>query len=145
MPPCAAARALDTHTRNGPAARHSSGGFTLMELMMTVAIVGILAAIALPSYHTYLYRANRSQAKVALMQGYLDEVELFQENFSYVNPTFTAPALSAYALSLSATATTFTLTATAIGDQVNDSQCQIFTINERKITASSPGNNCWNE
>ncbi len=48
--------------------RRTATGFTLIELMITVAVVAILAAIALPSYQAYVRKANRAQAKADLVE-----------------------------------------------------------------------------
>lgn len=68
-----------------------SGGFTLIELMITVAILGIVAAIALPSYRTHLVKAARVQAQTELL-----ELANLQEKI-YLNSTaYTASVTTAY-------------------------------------------------
>ena len=58
-------------------------GFTLIELMIVVAIVAILAAIALPSYSQYVTKSNRADAKVALMKYAQMQESYFVQNMSY--------------------------------------------------------------
>ena len=58
-------------------------GFTLVELMVVVAIIGILAAVAIPNYQKYQARARTSEAKVALSSSYTAEQSFFAEFGSY--------------------------------------------------------------
>ena len=53
--------------RSGPTVMRSNSGFTLIEVMITVAIIAILAAIAYPSYQNYVVRGKRTAAKAAMM------------------------------------------------------------------------------
>lgn len=62
---------------------HSSSGFTLVELLITVAIASILVSIALPSYSEYIVRANRSTAQVQLMQAAQFMQRFYMANDSY--------------------------------------------------------------
>lgn len=60
-------------------------GFTLIELMIAVAVVGILAAIAVPSYQQYIIRGNRAAAQAQMMDIANREQQYFLANRSYAD------------------------------------------------------------
>ena len=64
--------------------KHTKAGFTLIELMITVAIIGILAAIAYPSYTAQVTNTRRSDGQSALMSLIQAQERYFTENLSYV-------------------------------------------------------------
>jgi type IV pilus assembly protein PilE len=99
----------------------SSAGFTLIELMIAVAVVGILAAVAYPSYTSYIRKGKRATAQAALMelaskqQTYLLDRRLYSNNLTTLG--FTAPKEIEGDYTFSAASTdgpppTFTVTAT---------------------------------
>ena len=63
----------------------STEGFTLVELMVVVAIIGILAAIAIPNYQKYQAKARQSEAKIALAAVYTAEKSYAVENSTYTS------------------------------------------------------------
>ncbi|MGO4303154.1 type IV pilin protein [Cupriavidus sp. RAF12] len=61
-------------------------GFTLAEMMVTVAIIGILSAFAYPSYQEFILKGRRTEAKASLMEN----MQLFERHYSQVNTYFSA-------------------------------------------------------
>ena len=61
----------------------SNNGFTLVELMITVAILAVLAAVAIPSYSNYLNRAKQADAVIGLKAAQMAQEQFFSENNAY--------------------------------------------------------------
>ncbi|WP_272885312.1 type IV pilin protein [Aliamphritea ceti] len=126
-------------------------GFTLLELMIVVAIIGIITAIAYPSYQSYLQDTRRADA-----QGSLLELAQWMEREFTVNGTYqdgggnpTLPFVTSpkngndtfYSLTVAASAASFVLTATTSGAQQGD-RCGAMTLANTGAKGAAV-NDCW--
>lgn len=151
--------------------RTRQGGFTLIELMITVAIVGILASVAYPSYTQYIVRANRSAA-----QSFMFAVANKQEQFLLdarryagggaaalpeLNMTVPSDVSSKYTITATCTmpaavgnctalagAPAYLITGTPVGAQLSrDTKCGSLTLNQlgakTKSGTASAVADCW--
>jgi type IV pilus assembly protein PilE len=111
-------------------------GFTLIELMITVAIIGILAAVAFPSYQSHVRKSNRALAKSQILDLANREQQFLLANRAY--GTKTQMTASGYGLPTelgtrydwdievgTSTAPTYTITFTAKGPQLSDGNLQM--------------------
>jgi type IV pilus assembly protein PilE len=137
--------------------RTKQDGFTLIELMIVVAVIAVLTAIAVPMYRDFVVRSNRSDAIISLTElANLQEKHYSNEmaytttlaDLSYTN---TSPE-GFYSLGITTSATVdYTLTATPVGQQFQDDEtCRQFTLNSfgQRSAQDSGGNDtsqqCWN-
>jgi type IV pilus assembly protein PilE len=138
--------------------RRRMAGVTLLELMAVVMVIGILGIIALPSYRQYVMRAQRTEAKSALLR-----LQTNQERFYLANRTYGGTANLAalgfptgqtengsYALTIAGEdATTYTATATPVAgariDMTLDAMCTSLSITAQgvKTATGTDPTTCW--
>lgn len=127
-------------------------GFTLIELMIVVAIVSILVTIAYPSYRDYTTRGRRSDAKMALLDLSTRMERYYSQQNSYLGATVGTGAATDvratntspegwYRLTITAlTPSSYTLTATPLGAQAtDDKRCQTLTYNNLGLKGVAAG------
>ena len=116
-------------------------GFTLIELMLVVMIIGILASIAYPSYQDYMTRTRRVEAEGIMLEMTSLIERAFTETGTYVGaalPFDQSPksgnAMYNIAYSAGPTATSFTLSATPQGNQAAaDTKCAVLSLDEAGV------------
>lgn len=119
-------------------------GFTLIELMIVVGVIGILAAIAYPAYQNYVLRGHRADAQAEMM-ALSQAMERCYTLSNRYDPTpaciGTVPVSNRYIFAVTTpSATEYEIRATAQGAQAADTECTPMTITESgDITPA----NCW--
>ena len=134
-------------------------GFTLVELLVVVVVVGILGAVAFPSYRQYSLRAQRTEAKTALLRLAANQARFYLQNNTYTNDVAalgfsggsTEKGLYTLAVPV-ADANTYQATAVpTVGGGLNgvdmhtDVDCTLFRITAQgaRTATPDPDTNCW--
>jgi type IV pilus assembly protein PilE len=135
-------------------------GFTLLELLIVLVLVGVLAALALPGYRQHLMRVNRTEAMTALLQLQSAEEKHYLRHNSYTGDISSAPptglglstttSSNKYVLSVAVAddGQTFIATATPLpaGGQDADRDCLAFSIDargRRAVSGTRDARHCW--
>ena len=152
---------------NSSSTRHKRGqfGFSLIELMIVVAIVAIISAFAYPSYQRYVIKAKRTVAQNALLQVADRQQQFFMDNKRFAAdltnlgfganpyvvgddgaPTVAGDTQAVYSLSLTnVTATTWTVTAAPLHGQLSrDTYCGSLSITQAGTKGKTgASDDCW--
>jgi type IV pilus assembly protein PilE len=151
--------------------KHRSLGFSLIELMVTVAVLSILATIAVTAYTSQVQKSRRTEAKSAMLDLAGREERLFttanaysnleaylgyaaagattvMTNMPFGNNYYTLSVAVPDTTQAATTPTTYLITATPVGTQANDTACGSFTLNQlgvQGVTGTSTAATCWGD
>jgi len=129
-------------------------GFTLIELLVVIAILGIIVAIAVPSYSSFMEKTRRVDAITILSEVAGEQQRFLSENNRYAKNMVEMgypqdPLISEegyYSVSVeNPTDTSFILSATPVAGeaQAGDTECGTFTLNSGGVKDSANGVDCW--
>jgi type IV pilus assembly protein PilE len=148
----------------GSPAKRSNGGFSLIELMITVGIAAILATVAAAAYTSQVQKSRRTDARTALMDLAGREEKLFSVSNAYsqtpsdlgyaaVGVAFPVPVGNYYTVNVvtpdpaqAGAVGTYSITATAVGLQASDTQCATLSVNQlgaQTSTGTATAATCW--
>jgi type IV pilus assembly protein PilE len=138
--------------------RHRVYGFTLLELMIVVAIIGVLAMMALPSYEGYLQRARRADAQSFLMEVASRQQHFLVDRRAYGTSITAAPNVGGLGMTIPDSVSfhydvglavdnrvrppTFSVSATPKGKQAQD-PCQALAIDQNGSKTKTGTGLCW--
>jgi type IV pilus assembly protein PilE len=133
--------------------RRRQTGVTLIELVTVMVIVAILTAMAIPGYRQYVIRANRSDAKTALLSTAAALERCYTRFNTYQNPPCNVQndvvtPNNTYVVRIVPAAASFVVRAIPLGSQVKDTKCSTLWTNEmgeHKTTGSAPAADCWSK
>jgi type IV pilus assembly protein PilE len=132
---------------------HTMRGITLLELMIVVVIIGFMAAIAYPNYRDFAARANRNEAKAALLKIATNQERFYLQNNSYTcdmtrlgfagaGPIQTESGT--YTVEVTqCDANNFVAQADYNPSDAEEGKCNLFQINGRNVKTSNPYTDCW--
>ena len=130
-------------------------GFTLIEIMIVVALIGILASIALSSYQSHALKTRRYAAQSCLMEQaqYMERYYTTANNpMSYTdaslpNASCKTNLAAYYTFSLTSASQAFSVQAVASGTQTGDTNCRTLALNQAALQSSSSATasttGCW--
>lgn len=129
--------------------RKALNGFTLIELLLVVSIIGIIAAVAYPSYQDFTLQGNRTEGQRELLRLANMQEQVYVDTKAYTEDMkqLGAPAdpyiteSGFYSIDATVNGNSFVLKATAKKVQLKDTGCTTLTINEAGETTPTTG--CW--
>ncbi len=129
-------------------AKKFARGFTLVELLVVMAIIAIIAAIAVPQYGDYLTRSKLTEATATLSEHRVKMEQFFQDNRTYVSACATGSIAvtptGRYFTYVCSNETTTTFTVTATGVAAQGMNGFVFTINQANARGTTTVGTGWN-